>query len=174
MLVKIFTDGAARGNPEGPGGYGTILQYVDTHGELHEREYSQGYRKTTNNRMELMAAIIGLEALIRPCEVELYSDSRYLTDAFNQNWISGWIKKGWKRGKKESVKNVDLWKRLLTAAQPHSIRFVWVKGHDGHPENERCDRLATSAADGDDLIEDVQETLFGEAQETLTGLSGEL
>ncbi|MDO4323835.1 MAG: ribonuclease HI [Lachnospiraceae bacterium] len=156
MLVKIFTDGAARGNPEGPGGYGTILQYVDSKGELHEREYSQGYRKTTNNRMELMAAIVGLEALNRPCEVELYSDSKYLTDAFNQKWIDGWIRKGWKRGKNEPVKNVDLWQRLLAAVQPHSIRFIWVKGHDGHPENERCDRLATSAADADpkELLED--------------------
>ena len=155
MLVKIFTDGAARGNPEGPGGYGTILQYVDPAGKLHEREYSQGYQKTTNNRLELMAAITGLEALNRPCEVELYSDSKYLTDAFNQHWIDSWIKKGWKRGKNEPVKNVDLWKRLLLAAKPHTIHFIWVKGHDGHPENERCDHLATSAADGDHLIEDV-------------------
>ena len=155
MKVTIFTDGAARGNPEGPGGYGTIIQYVDPKGELHERELSQGYVKTTNNRMELMAAIAGLEALIRPCEVELYSDSKYLVDAFNQHWIDSWLKKGWTRGKKEPVKNVDLWKRLLAAKQPHTVQFCWVKGHDGHPENERCDRLATSAADGDDLIEDV-------------------
>lgn len=155
MLVKIFTDGAARGNPDGPGGYGTILQYVDPHGELHEREYSQGYIRTTNNRMELMAAIVGLEALNRPCEVRLYSDSKYLTDAFNQKWIEGWIRRGWKRGKNEPVKNMDLWKRLLAAAEPHSIQFIWVKGHDGHPENERCDRLATAAADGGGLIEDV-------------------
>lgn len=156
MLVKIYTDGAARGNPDGPGGYGTVLQYVDSQGGLHEREYAHGYRRTTNNRMELMAAIVGLEALNRPCEVELYSDSKYLTDAFNQRWIEGWIKKGWKRGKNEPVKNVDLWKRLLEAAQPHSITFIWVKGHDGHPENERCDRLATSAADGDELSEDTE------------------
>ena len=155
MLVKIFTDGAARGNPDGPGGYGTILQYVDPHGELHEREYSQGYIRTTNNRMELMAAIVGLEALNRPCEVRLYSDSKYLTDAFNQKWIEGWIRRGWKRGKNEPVKNMDLWKRLLAAAEPHSIQFIWVKGHDGHPENERCDRLSTAAADGGGLIEDV-------------------
>ena len=154
MQVKIFTDGAARGNPDGPGGYGTILNYVDRQGTLHEREYSQGYVRTTNNRMELMAAIVGLEALKRPCEVELYSDSKYLTDAFNQHWIDGWIKKGWKRGKNEPVKNVDLWKRLLEAAKPHRIRFIWVKGHAGHPENERCDLLATAAADGDGLIED--------------------
>ena len=153
-LVKIYTDGAARGNPEGPGGYGAVLEYVDPKGQLHTREYSRGYVKTTNNRMELMAAIAGLEALNRPCRVELYSDSKYLVDAFNQHWIDGWIRKDWKRGKNEPVKNVDLWKRLLAAAQPHRIQFIWVKGHDGHPENERCDRLATGAADGDDLIED--------------------
>lgn len=155
MLVKIFTDGAARGNPEGPGGYGAILQYVDTKGQLHEREFSQGYVKTTNNRMELMAAITGLEALTRPCQVELYSDSKYLTDAFNQHWIDGWLKKGWKRGKNQPVLNVDLWKRLLKAKELHEVKFIWVKGHDGHPENERCDRLATTAADGSNLIYDV-------------------
>ncbi|MGI6019580.1 MAG: ribonuclease HI [Marvinbryantia sp.] len=154
MLVKIYTDGAARGNPDGPGGYGTILQYTDTKGTLHEREFSGGYRKTTNNRMELMAAIVGLEALTKPCQVELYSDSKYLTDAFNQHWIDGWMKKGWKRGKNEPVKNTELWKRLLAAMQPHQVRYIWVKGHDGHEQNERCDRLATSAADGSDLMID--------------------
>lgn len=155
MRVKIFTDGAARGNPDGPGGYGTVLEYVDTKGQLHTREYSCGYKKTTNNRMELMAAIVGLEALNRPCEVELYSDSRYLVDAFNQHWIDSWIMKGWKRGKNEPVKNVDLWQRLLDAKQPHKVTFIWVKGHDGHPQNERCDVLATTAADGEDLLVDV-------------------
>lgn len=102
-----------------------------------------------------MAAIVGLEALTRPCEVELYSDSQYLINAFNQHWIDGWIKKGWKRGKNEPVKNTDLWKRLLAAAQPHTIRYIWVKGHAGHPENERCDQLATMAADGNDLLKDI-------------------
>lgn len=154
MLVKIYTDGAARGNPDGPGGYGTILHYTDSKGVLHEREYSRGYIRTTNNRMELMAAITGLEALKKPCQVELYSDSKYLTDAFNQNWIDSWIRKGWKRGKNEPVKNVDLWQRLLAAMEGHQVTFIWVKGHDGHPLNERCDRLATSAADGEDLIRD--------------------
>ncbi len=154
MLVKIYTDGAARGNPDGPGGYGTILSYEDSKGQVHTREYSQGYVKTTNNRMELMAAIVGLEALIRPCQVELYSDSKYLTDAFNQHWVEGWIRKNWKRGKNEPVKNVDLWKRLLEAKKPHQVRFIWVKGHDGHEQNERCDYLATSAADGENLIVD--------------------
>lgn len=155
MKVKIYTDGAARGNPDGPGGYGTVLEYVDTKGELHTKELSQGYKKTTNNRMELMAVIAGLEVLNRPCEVELYSDSQYVVNAFNQHWIDGWVKKGWKRGKNEPVKNVDLWKRLLAAKEKHRVTFIWVKGHDGHPQNERCDALATGAADGGNLIEDV-------------------
>ncbi len=154
MLVKIYTDGAARGNPDGPGGYGTVLEYVDTKGQLHTKELSQGYEKTTNNRMELMAVIAGLEALNRSCEVEVYSDSQYVVNAFNQHWVDGWIKKGWKRGKNEPVKNVDLWKRLLEAKQKHSVTFHWVKGHDGHPQNERCDELATTAADGTNLIVD--------------------
>lgn len=154
MFVKIYTDGAARGNPDGPGGYGTVLHYVDNKGVLHEREYSQGYVKTTNNRMELMAAIVGLEALTRPCEVEIYSDSRYLTDAFNKKWIDGWIRKNWKRGKNEPVKNRELWERLLKAMEPHKVNFIWVKGHDGHEMNERCDTLATTAADSADLIDD--------------------
>jgi ribonuclease HI len=155
MKVKIFTDGAARGNPEGPGGYGAVIKYIDPHGQLHEKECSGGYARTTNNRMELMAAIVGLEALNQPCEVELVSDSKYLTEAFNQNWIGNWQKKGWKRSGNEPVKNIDLWQRLLAAAKPHQITFVWIKGHDGHPENERCDRLATTAADGEGLPEDV-------------------
>lgn len=154
MLVRIYTDGAARGNPDGPGGYGTILSFIDNKGTEHLREFSQGYIKTTNNRMELMAAIIGLEALTKPCDVELYSDSQYVIKAFNEHWIDGWIKKGWKRGRNEPVKNVDLWKRLLEATRPHNIKFIWVKGHDGHLQNERCDFLATSAADGSNLIED--------------------
>ena len=95
-----------------------------------------------------------MEALNRPCEVEIYSDSKYVVDAFNQHWIDNWIKKGWKRGKNETVKNTDLWKRLLEAAKPHRMTFIWVKGHDGHPQNERCDVLATSAADGSGRIAD--------------------
>lgn len=160
MFVKIFTDGAARGNPEGPGGYGTVLQYIDSKGELHEREYSAGYKKTTNNRMELMAVIIGLEALNRPCEVEIISDSKYVTDAFNQHWVDGWLKRNWKGSSNNPVKNVDLWKRLLKAKAPHQVKFTWVKGHAGHSENERCDKLATTAADGNSLLDDVvQEVL---------------
>ncbi|HIT05049.1 MAG TPA: ribonuclease HI [Candidatus Scybalocola faecipullorum] len=155
MFVKIYTDGSARGNPDGPGGYGVVMEYTDTKGTLHVKELSAGYKKTTNNRMELLAAIAGLEALNRPCEVELYSDSQYLVKAFNEHWIDGWIKKGWKRGKNEPVKNTDLWKRLLKAKAPHHVEFIWVKGHDGHPQNERCDTLATTAADGSDLMDDV-------------------
>ena len=153
MNVKVFTDGAARGNPEGPGGYGAVLQYVDSKGELHERELSAGYVKTTNNRMELMGVIAGLEALNKPCNVEVISDSKYVTDAFNKDWISTWLLKNWK-GSSGPVKNIDLWKRLLTAKEKHNVTFTWVKGHDGHLENERCDVLATTAADGENLLTD--------------------
>ena len=131
-----------------------MLEYIDQTGTLHTRELSQGYARTTNNRMELMAAIAGLEALNRPCEVDLYSDSRYLVDAFNQHWISGWVRRGWKRAGNEPVKNPDLWQRLLQAAKQHRVTWHWVKGHDGHPQNERCDQLATGAADSGNLIED--------------------
>lgn len=151
MKVIIYTDGAAKGNPDGPGGYGTVLVYVDPKGVEHRREYSAGFVRTTNNRMELMAAIAGLEALTKPCEVDLYSDSQYLVKAFNEHWIDGWLKKGWMRTKSEPVKNVDLWKRLLAAKEPHRVSFHWVKGHAGHPGNERCDELATTAAAGSEL-----------------------
>lgn len=151
--VTVYTDGAARGNP-GPGGYGAVLEFVDSRGELHVREYSGGYKKTTNNRMELMGVIVAFEALNRPCDINLYSDSKYVIDAFNQHWIESWQKKGWKKSDRQPVKNVDLWKRLLEAKNPHNVTFHWVKGHDGHPQNERCDTLATTAADGGDLMED--------------------
>ena len=154
MKVTLFTDGAARGNPEGPGGYGAVLQYIDQKGTLHEREFSAGYKKTTNNRMELMAVIVGLEALTKPCEVLVVSDSKYVTDAFNQHWMDSWLKNNWKTSTKKPVRNVELWKRLLEAMKPHEVTFSWVKGHDGHPENERCDKLATTAADGDILLDD--------------------
>ena len=154
MRVILYTDGSARGNPNGPGGYGAVLQYTDPKGQLHEKELSAGYVKTTNNRMELMAAIAGLEALVKPCEVDLYSDSQYLVKAFNEHWIENWVMKGWKNAQKKPVKNVDLWQRLLAAKKPHKVTFIWVKGHDGNPGNERCDRLATAAADGEDLLVD--------------------
>lgn len=151
--VTIYTDGSSRNNP-GPGGYGAILEFTDSSGKVHTKELSRGYAKTTNNRMELMGAIAALEALTVPCQVELWSDSRYLTDAFNQHWIESWIKKGWTHGKKEPVKNTDLWKRLLKAMEPHEVTWRWVRGHNGHPQNERCDQLATSAADSGSLSED--------------------
>ena len=154
MFVRIYTDGSARGNPDGPGGYGTVLSYIDGNGIEHKKELSAGYKKTTNNRMELMAAIVGLEALNRPCSVELYSDSQYLIKAFNEHWIEGWIKKGWKRGKNEPVKNMDLWKRLLKAKEPHQVTFIWVKGHADNVENERCDFLAREAIKNGGLLED--------------------
>lgn len=147
--VTIYTDGAARGNPEGPGGYGAIVQFTDAAGMLHEREYAAGYDKTTNNRMEMMAAITALEHLTRPCVVDLYSDSQYLIKAMNEHWIDKWQINGWRTSGKEPVKNQSLWQRLLKAMAPHQISWHWVKGHAGHEENERCDRLATAAADGD-------------------------
>lgn len=147
MKVTIFTDGAARGNPEGPGGYGCVLQYTDPKGVLHEKELSEGFEKTTNNRMELMGPIAALEALNRPCDVDLYSDSQYLVKAFKDGWIGNWQRNGWKTAGKDPVKNRDLWERLLELTKKHHVTFHWVKGHDGHPENERCDKLATSAAD---------------------------
>ncbi len=151
--VSIYTDGAARGNP-GPGGYGVVLSFTAADGVTHEKELSGGFRLTTNNRMELMAALVGLRALSRPCSVILYSDSQYLVNAFNQHWIESWIARGWKNSQKAPVKNVDLWKQLLEAAKPHQVRYVWVKGHAGQSENERCDQLATSAADGQNLAID--------------------
>ena len=154
MNVTTYTDGAARGNP-GPGGYGAVLEYIDPKNQLHVKELSAGYRRTTNNRMELLGVITALEALNRPCNVTLYSDSKYVVDAFNQHWIDSWVKKNWINSQKKPVKNPDLWKRLLKAKEPHQVKFIWVKGHDGHPQNERCDELATTAADGTDLIDDV-------------------
>ena len=154
MKVTLYSDGSARGNPEGPGGYGTVLQFVDAKTTLHEREYSAGYKKTTNNRMELMGVITGLGALTKPCEVTVISDSKYVTDAFNAHWVDNWKKNNWRTSTRQPVKNKELWERLLKAMEPHSVTFEWVKGHNGHPENERCDRLATTAADGEILLDD--------------------
>ena len=153
MRVEAWSDGASRGNP-GPGGYGALLRYTTPSGAVCELELSAGYRRTTNNRMELMGAIVALEALRRPCSVTMTTDSRYVVDAFNENWIAGWLRRGWKTASKEPVKNVDLWQRLLAACEPHEVTWVWVKGHAGHPGNVRCDELATTAADGTDLAED--------------------
>lgn len=155
MKVTIYTDGSARGNPDGPGGYGVILTYVDSKGEIHESVRRAGYKKTTNNRMELMGVIVGLEALNRPCDVEIVSDSKYVTDAFNQRWIDNWLKNNWRKSDKKPVLNVDLWKRLLAAKEAHNVKFTWVKGHEGHEMNERCDRLAVEAALSENLLDDV-------------------
>ena len=138
--VNLYTDGACRGNP-GPGGWGAILVYG-----RYEKELSGGERETTNNRMELLAAINGLEALRESCAVTLYSDSKYLTDAFLLGWVEGWRAKGWRRSKDE-LKNPDLWERLYELTRRHEVSFVWVKGHNGHEYNERCDALATAYAD---------------------------
>ena len=137
--VEIFTDGSCLGNP-GPGGYGAILRYG-----AHEKEFSTGYRLTTNNRMEMMAAIVALEALTQPCEVVLSTDSQYVRQGIT-TWIHNWKMRGWKTADKKPVKHVDLWKRLDLALSHHEIKWEWVKGHAGHPENERCDELARNAA----------------------------
>ena len=138
-LVEISTDGACKGNP-GPGGWGVLVRAGDK-----EKELSGGEKLTTNNRMELTAAIEGLNALKRPCIVKLSTDSRYVMDGLTK-WIKGWQKNGWKTAAKQPVKNADLWQQLLDAAKPHRIEWVWVKGHAGHPDNERADRLASDAA----------------------------
>lgn len=138
--VTIYTDGACSGNP-GPGGWGAILQASGV-----EKELSGGEALTTNNRMELMAVISSLEALTRPCAVDLYSDSAYVVNAFNQNWIAGWQRNGWKNSAKAEVANVDLWKRLLVQTNKHQVKFIKVKGHADNEFNNRCDRLAVAAA----------------------------
>ena len=137
--VEIATDGACKGNP-GPGGWGAVIRMG-----ARERELSGSEALTTNNRMEMMAAISGLNALTKPCRVTLSTDSRYVMDGLTK-WIKGWQRNGWKTADKKPVKNADLWQELLDAAKPHRIEWVWVKGHAGHPENERADRLASDAA----------------------------
>jgi len=146
--IQIFTDGACSGNP-GPGGYGVILKYGKK-----KKELSQGYKNTTNNRMELMAIIAGLSALKEPCQVELYTDSQYIVNAINKGWAERWQKNGWKRNKKETAKNPDLWQQILDLLQKHKVTFHWVRGHAGHPENERCDQLAVQASAGRHLEDD--------------------
>ena len=147
MDVKIFTDGSVKRNPDGPGGYGAILQYTDRKGTMHEKEISAGYDSTTNNRMELMAAIAALETLQRPCRVELFTDSQYITNTMTKGWIENWKLNSWRNGSNKPVKNRELWERLLEAAAKHRVTWNWIKGHNGHPENERCDRMAATAAE---------------------------
>ncbi len=139
-LVKLFTDGACSGNP-GPGGWGAILQ-----SGIHKKELSGGAAETTNNRMEMMAVIVGLETIKRPCRVVVTSDSKYVIDAITKGWVKKWQANGWMRNKKDPALNVDLWERMLEQLARHQVEFVWVRGHAGHPENERCDALAVAQA----------------------------
>ena len=139
--VELYTDGACRGNP-GNGGWGAILVY-----QGKEKELSGGEEITTNNRMELMAAIAGMEALKEPCHITLTSDSKYLTDAINKGWLKSWKNNGWRKADKSAVLNVELWQKIDELITRHTVEFVWVRGHAGHPYNERCDALATEYAD---------------------------
>jgi len=139
-LVEIYTDGACRGNP-GPGGWGAMLRYNG-----HEKQLHGGEAETTNNRMELMAAIMALESLTRPCEVKLTTDSKYVMHGITE-WMANWKRRGWKTAAKKPVKNVDLWQRLDQALAPHQVKWHWVKGHSGHPENELADELANRGID---------------------------
>jgi len=144
--INLYSDGAARGNP-GPGGYGVILEW-----NKHRKEFSEGFRLTTNNRMELLAVIVGIESLkTENTIITVYSDSRYVVDAINKNWINAWIKRNFKK-----VKNPDLWKRLIPLLQKHQVNFVWIKGHNNHPENERCDELAVEASKQSELKIDIE------------------
>lgn len=146
--VSIYTDGGCLGNP-GKGGYAAILKYGG-----HVKEISGGYRLTTNNRMEMTACIKALELLKYPCRITLYSDSKYLVDGVSKGWAKRWRSNGWKRNKKEMAENIDLWENLLNLLEQHDIEFVWVKGHSGHTENERCDELVKQAAGMDNLPDD--------------------
>jgi ribonuclease HI len=146
--VVIYTDGACLGNP-GPGGYGAVLLYGE-----HRKELSGGFRHTTNNRMEIMAAIAGLRALKVPCVVTLYTDSQYLRDSMMKGWAARWRANGWRRNREEWAVNPDLWDQLLDLCVEHQVEFVWVKGHAGRRENERCDQLSFHAARGADLPPD--------------------
>ena len=148
--VTIHTDGSCLGNP-GPGGYGIVLKLK--HGSYRKERFG-GYRLTTNNRMELLAAIVGLEALKQPCRVTLISDSKYVVDAMRQGWAAKWQANGWKRNKRDRAENPDLWARLLTLCTEHDVTFRWVKGHANDPENERCDALAKDAASQPNLPAD--------------------
>lgn len=146
--VTIHSDGACIGNP-GPGGYGVVLRFGP-----HVKELSGGFRRTTNNRMELLGAIRGLQALHEPCDVALFSDSNYVVQAMRLAWVERWRQHGWRTGDKKPVANQDLWLELLTAADAHTVTWHWVKGHAGDPDNERCDALAVAAAQRPDLPED--------------------
>lgn len=149
--ISIYSDGASRGNP-GRGGYGTILLQKMDDGKIHKKEISRGYRLTTNNRMEILGALVGLEVLTEPCEVDLYTDSQYLCNTIKKRWIYSWEKNEWKKSDGSPVKNVDLLKDLMSMLKMHKVNPIWVKGHNGNIFNERCDKLATDAADDIDNL----------------------
>lgn len=144
--ITMFADGAARHNPVGAGGFGTIVRYEDETG-VHEYELSGGAGCTTNNRMELIAVIAGLESIENPSYVHVVTDSQYVVNAFNRDWLKKWIHDDWKTASNKPVKNRELWERLLALTKKHTVFFEWTRGHAGHPENSRCDELATKAAD---------------------------
>jgi len=153
--VTMYTDGSCLGNP-GPGGYGAVLIYGEYKGKdaANYKELAQGYKNTTNNRMELLAVIVGLDSLTRSCSVTLWTDSKYVQQAITKGWLRNWQKNGWKTAAKKPVKNQDLWRRLQPLIQKHDVTFNWVKGHSGHMFNERVDDLARNAASGSGLLED--------------------
>src|SRR5512133_1251007 len=153
--ITIYSDGACSGNP-GPGGYGVLLKFNDI-----TKELSGGFKNTTNNRMEIMGAIAGLESLKEPCDVTIVTDSQYLVNAIENGWAKKWKSQGWMRNKKEPALNPDLWDRLLKLVSKHTVTFQWVRGHNGHTENERCDELAVAAANGDNLPDDVRVHMYG-------------
>ena len=151
--VEIYTDGACSQNP-GCGGYGAILFYKDTLGNIHEKKLSRGFKITTNNRMELLAVIDSLKILKKPCRVKLYSDSKYVVDSINQKWLEGWVSKNWRLNTNNPVKNIDLWKKFIELRKMHDIEFIWVKGHAANKYNELCDKLAVAARNSSNLETD--------------------
>lgn len=155
--VTIYTDGSCLGNP-GPGGYGAVMIYGEYKGEKADnyKEFSQGYKETTNNRMELLAVIVSLDSLTRSCGVDLWTDSKYVQQAITKGWLKNWQKNGWKTAAKKPVKNQDLWRQLIPLVEKHDVDFNWVKGHSGHLLNERVDDLARIAASGPGLLDDLE------------------
>ena len=148
--VEIYTDGACANNP-GKGGYGAILMYQKKDGKMVFKKISKGFELTTNNRMELMAVVDALSILKVPCCIKLYSDSKYVIDAINKNWLQGWIKKNWKTSSNSKVKNVDLWQKFIQLSKNHTIEYIWVKGHNDNKYNELCDKMAVEARSNNDL-----------------------
>ena len=151
--IKMYTDGSARKNPNGPGGYGVVVHYINKKNEIKKvEEFTGGFKLTTNNRMEMMAVIVGLESLNKKYDVTIVSDSKYVVNAINEGWLENWEKNDWLGSNKKPVKNRDLWMRLRRIMNRHNVKFEWIRGHAGHKENERCDYLATRSSLGIELI----------------------